>query len=563
MTNIGNSSINDLLKNQNNLDTLNLKISNISSNFTTFENVFTNINKSFGLFSSNVNEISQSLTDINKASLNADSSFTKLGKTFSTLNSISNEKPKLDSISRSFYNLLMQDANVPKWRVPDDIRNEINRTQSPLKGGNLGPFYVDQGISIADELIPPVSPGWRFLYNTGKWGAKTGNIAANSDSQEDLLAGLGQLGAEFGIDKFFAYLATKYKWGASIGPGLVLSMATTFEGHGEENRKIQEEAFRKYREEEEEKRKKEEDRKREEERLRNIEGHVGGDEPYLTPTTFEDFYELNKDIFFGPLPIPKEELDRLIQEKKREYYKDKISDNFQDGQFGSSAGNRYISGENSDPYSFAGRATQHASNKGVGARKKEKDPVEVFEGAFGEVQKIGSSVISLMSTLNIGSHTFVGELLTGFNTAVSVIGSIVSILQAAQSAAGFFNFLGSALKIGSFFTPAGAATAAIPLASGGSVPGFGDTDSIPAMLTPGEFVVKKSIVNKFGSGFFEWINGGGLTNSLAGHYSGGGLIAGARGMHVEFAPIEFNVRGDKLYGVINKYKINSLNKKRF
>ena len=33
------------------------------------------------------------------------------------------------------------------------------------------------------------------------------------------------------------------------------------------------------------------------------------------------------------------------------------------------------------------------------------------------------------------------------------------------------------------------------------------------MLTPGEYVVKKSVVNKFGSGFFEWINGGGLTNS--------------------------------------------------
>lgn len=28
------------------------------------------------------------------------------------------------------------------------------------------------------------------------------------------------------------------------------------------------------------------------------------------------------------------------------------------------------------------------------------------------------------------------------------------------------------------------------------------------MLTPGEYVVKKSVVNKFGSGFFEWINGG-------------------------------------------------------
>ena len=31
------------------------------------------------------------------------------------------------------------------------------------------------------------------------------------------------------------------------------------------------------------------------------------------------------------------------------------------------------------------------------------------------------------------------------------------------------------------------------------------------MRTPEEYVVKKSVVNKFGTGFFEWINGVGLT----------------------------------------------------
>ena len=86
-------------------------------------------------------------------------------------------------------------------------------------------------------------------------------------------------------------------------------------------------------------------------------------------------------------------------------------------------------------------------------------------------------------------------MINGFNTALSVIQSIMDVLQAAQT-------IGSFLKV-------------IGLADGGHVPGFGDVDSVPAMLMPGEFVVKKSVVNKFGSGFFEWMNGGELTNS---HY---------------------------------------------
>ena len=41
---------------------------------------------------------------------------------------------------------------------------------------------------------------------------------------------------------------------------------------------------------------------------------------------------------------------------------------------------------------------------------------------------------------------------------------------------------------------------------GGVVPGSGNTDTVPAMLTPGEFVVKKEAVGLFGLPFFERLN---------------------------------------------------------
>ena len=91
-----------------------------------------------------------------------------------------------------------------------------------------------------------------------------------------------------------------------------------------------------------------------------------------------------------------------------------------------------------------------------------------------------------MQTLNIGADTFVGGLISGFNSALSIVQSVVAVMQAMKTINSILGFIPG-------------------LATGGSVPGIGDTDSVPAMLTPGEYVVKKSVVNKFGSGFFEWI----------------------------------------------------------
>lgn len=67
----------------------------------------------------------------------------------------------------------------------------------------------------------------------------------------------------------------------------------------------------------------------------------------------------------------------------------------------------------------------------------------------------------------------------------------------------------------------------LQLNSGGMVPGIGNKDTVPAMLTPGEFVVSKGAVNKFGPGTFAAMNaaGGGTNRPTVGKYSGGGLVS--------------------------------------
>ncbi|MFA5394418.1 MAG: phage tail tape measure protein [Methanogenium sp.] len=68
-------------------------------------------------------------------------------------------------------------------------------------------------------------------------------------------------------------------------------------------------------------------------------------------------------------------------------------------------------------------------------------------------------------------------------------------------------------------------------AEGGSVPGVGDTDSVQAALTPGEFVIRKSVVSALGEGFFRMINNMRSfsvprinTRSIMPAYAEGGLV---------------------------------------
>lgn len=80
-------------------------------------------------------------------------------------------------------------------------------------------------------------------------------------------------------------------------------------------------------------------------------------------------------------------------------------------------------------------------------------------------------------------------------------------------------------------TMAGGDAPPMPLtrASGGPVPGRGSGDIVPALLTPGEFVIRKSVVDSLGAGFFSALNGGMGSLIPRGRYATGGLVAASAG----------------------------------
>ena len=79
-------------------------------------------------------------------------------------------------------------------------------------------------------------------------------------------------------------------------------------------------------------------------------------------------------------------------------------------------------------------------------------------------------------------------------------------------------FLQGILELGS--TPGG-----MQLSKGGEVPGTGDKDTVPAMLTPGEFVMSKGAVQQYGIDTMEGMNAAaGGTNKGGPMYEGGGLV---------------------------------------
>ncbi len=207
----------------------------------------------------------------------------------------------------------------------------------------------------------------------------------------------------------------------------------------------------------------------------------------INKVTDEEMKELMKKDPAKKVDRPK----KIPEANEEEYY------NIFNRDRGVGAGQKSSQNNNKN---FGLSAEHTISDRGSGANKTEKPkgptPFETFVGVFGQVQKVGGALNTIMNNLHIGANTFVGGLINGFNNALGIIQSIVEVIQALQT-------IGSILKLPFF-------------AEGGHVQGVGDTDSVPAMLTPGEFVVRKSVVNKIGSGFFEWMNGGGLTNSLAG-----------------------------------------------
>ena len=98
------------------------------------------------------------------------------------------------------------------------------------------------------------------------------------------------------------------------------------------------------------------------------------------------------------------------------------------------------------------------------------------------------------------------ENLIRLGEAIKPILPLLSALVAVRAIRGVGNFVGG---IGKGLQARG-------FASGGMVPGTGNRDTVPAMLTPGEFVIKKSSVAKLGAGNLAAMNNN--------RYAKGGIV---------------------------------------
>ena len=143
----------------------------------------------------------------------------------------------------------------------------------------------------------------------------------------------------------------------------------------------------------------------------------------------------------------------------------------------------------------------------------EMDAAMAAQQLSGASQVLNTTLIRQVGTANAAA------------TAIANLTRAYSAMAATQAAAGAFPGFGVA-------SAAGAAaregkTSAVRVRglrrnSGGSIPGSGNTDTVPAMLTPGEFVINKD-ATKENLGLLKEINSGGIKG-----YNQGGKISGVQ-----------------------------------
>jgi TP901 family phage tail tape measure protein len=112
------------------------------------------------------------------------------------------------------------------------------------------------------------------------------------------------------------------------------------------------------------------------------------------------------------------------------------------------------------------------------------------------------------------------KLATGLSQVLDFAKPLVPVL-AALAAIRIGSSLGSIVQNArsAFVAPVGASLAPpIRRAGGGTVPGSGDGDTVPALLTPGEFVIRKQAAQQIGYGRLQAMNEGRQ------RFAGGGMV---------------------------------------
>ena len=133
------------------------------------------------------------------------------------------------------------------------------------------------------------------------------------------------------------------------------------------------------------------------------------------------------------------------------------------------------------------------------------NPVDALTGGEkgeGIFAKLKSTLTDSFGTLKTTFSDLFGSLKDNFASIFKNLTSNLSNLFTSGGGGGGGGFFRTVLGAFGFGFANGGP---VGFANGGSV---GSTDTVPAMLTPGEFVMKKSAVEKYGSGFLSSINEG-------------------------------------------------------
>lgn len=177
---------------------------------------------------------------------------------------------------------------------------------------------------------------------------------------------------------------------------------------------------------------------------------------------------------------------------------------------------------------------QEEFNKGAGSL--DEDAARAMTTLNNKMEQLRSTFAELSNAV-LTSDLFknlvdgLNLVVKGLNKAVKLFGNMNVLLLTAASIAlpkiitsGLaFNFLS-----GAGASPFGAAGRLFNRNSGGIIPGRGpNTDTVPAMLTRGEYVIQRDAVDKYGIGFFDKINAKKYNRGgRVGYNTGGGVGSG-------------------------------------
>ena len=146
---------------------------------------------------------------------------------------------------------------------------------------------------------------------------------------------------------------------------------------------------------------------------------------------------------------------------------------------------------------------------------------------FGVLRQEFTSLVETMvssKSISILADTFIGIASSAikFAEAISSLLPLLTALAGIAATKGLFNFQRGGYKLPNI-------GGRLPFATGGKVPGVGDSDTVPAMVTPGEFIINKKSAQKIGYGKLHGLNKyakGGVAGETPGSPIGTGIKRG-------------------------------------